>query len=105
MSRSDLYLADLFAGGGGFSTGVAQTCQALGKKPDLVAINHWRIAVETHRRNHPWARHFCTGLDAVNPTAAVTSGRLDLLTASPECTHHSRARGGRPMNDQSRSSA
>src|SRR5690606_3148260 len=24
---------------------------------------------------------------------------------SPECTHHSRARGSRPMNDQSRSTA
>jgi hypothetical protein len=103
--RHDLYLADLFAGGGGFSTGIAEACKQLGKKPDLVAINHWKVAVETHKKNHPWARHLCTGLDAVNPTVEVRGGRLNLLAASPECTHHSNARGGKPMNDQSRSSA
>lgn len=31
--------------------------------------------------------------------------RLDVLVASPECTHHSSARGGVPMSDQSRASA
>jgi DNA (cytosine-5)-methyltransferase 1 len=103
--NNDLYLADLFAGGGGFSTGIAEACKQLGKKPDLVAINHWKTAVDTHTLNYPWARHLCTGLDAVHPTVEVKGGRLNLLAASPECTHHSNARGGKPMNDQSRSSA
>jgi DNA (cytosine-5)-methyltransferase 1 len=103
--KTDLHIADLFAGGGGFSTGVAQACKELDKRPDLVAINHWKTAIETHQRNHPWARHFCTGLDVINPTEATPSSRLNLLCASPECTHHSNARGGRPMNDQSRASA
>jgi DNA (cytosine-5)-methyltransferase 1 len=103
--KNDLYLADLFAGGGGFSTGIAAACKQLGRKPDLVAINHWKVAMDTHTRNHPWARHLCTGLDAVHPTEEVRGGRLNLLAASPECTHHSNARGGKPMNDQSRSSA
>jgi DNA (cytosine-5)-methyltransferase 1 len=35
----------------------------------------------------------------------VPSGKLDLLVASPECTHHSNARGGKPASDQSRASA
>jgi DNA (cytosine-5)-methyltransferase 1 len=35
---------------------------------------------------------------------AVAAGD-DLLVASPECTHHSNARGGKPKNDQSRASA
>ena len=78
-------VADLFAGGGGFSTGIAEACKQLGRKPDLVAINHWKVAVETHKRNHPWARHLCTGLEAVNPTDEVRGGRLNLLAASPEC--------------------
>jgi DNA (cytosine-5)-methyltransferase 1 len=39
------------------------------------------------------------------PRELVKGGRLNLLVASPECTHHSNARGGRPMNDQSRASA
>ncbi len=104
---SDLYCADLFAGGGGFSTGVARACRRIGRTPELVAINHWDIAVKTHARNHPWARHLCTGLEAVLPTEVCPNpkGRLNLLVASPECTHHSNARGGRPMSDQSRASA
>ncbi len=102
---TDLYCADLFAGGGGFSTGVAQACTKLGRQPDLVAINHWNIAVQTHKQNHPWARHLCTGLDGVDPAKVCPKGRLNLLVASPECTHHSNARGGKPMSDQSRASA
>lgn len=107
MRQGSLYCADLFAGGGGFSTGVARTCRKLDRQPDLVAINHWHIAIRTHKRNHPWARHLCTGLEAVDPTQVCPNprGRLNLLVASPECTHFSRARGGRPMSDQSRASA
>lgn len=44
-------------------------------------------------------------IDSINPRVAVPGGKLDILVASPECIHHSRARGGRPMNDQSRSTA
>jgi len=103
--KHDLYLCDLFAGGGGFSTGIARACKKLNKTPDLIAVNHWDKAVETHKANHPWARHYCTGLDAVVPTAVSKSPRLQLLSASPECTHHANARGSKPMSDQSRSSA
>jgi len=95
---------DLFAGAGGTSTGLAQAAEALGLRIELTAINHWEIAVESHARNHPWAQHLCASLDALNPRDVVR-GRLDLLVASPECTHHSTARGGRPMLDQSRASA
>lgn len=96
---------DLFCGAGGTSTGLAIACQSIGKKPDLIAVNHWDIAIETHALNHPWARHLCAWLDAVDPAKTVPSGRLNLLVASPECTHFSTARGGKPMHDQSRASA
>jgi DNA (cytosine-5)-methyltransferase 1 len=72
---------------------------------DLLAVNHWRVAVDTHARNHPWARHLCADLSTVDPNKAIPGGRLDLLIASPECTHHSIARGGKPCSDQSRASA
>lgn len=101
---SDLVCDDLFAGAGGTSTGLAQACKKLSRTPELTAINHWNIAVETHRRNHPWARHFCTGIDAIHPGELHPKGRMDLLVASPECTHHSNARGGKPMCNQSRTS-
>lgn len=97
--------ADLFCGAGGTSTGLWQACQELGAKLELFAINHWNVAISTHSTNHPYAKHLCESIDNVDPRKLVRSGRLNLLVASPECTHHSNARGGRPMSDQSRASA
>jgi site-specific DNA-cytosine methylase len=39
----------------------------------------------------------------VRPHLIVPEGYLDLLMASPTCTHHSVARGGKPTSDQQRS--
>lgn len=100
-----LTIADLFCGAGGTSTGAVEAIQALGYRADLTAINHWPRAVATHTANHPEARHYCASLDALNPRDLYAEGGLDLLWASPECTNHSRSKGGRPKNDQSRSTA
>lgn len=97
--------ADLFCGAGGFSTGLERAAEATGRRVELVAVNHWHTAVETHSQNHPRAVHFCEDLTTLDPRKAVPGGKLDLLVASPECTHHSNARGGKPMADQSRASA
>lgn len=97
--------ADLFCGAGGTSTGLALACEDLGLKVDLLALDHWDVAIQTHEANHPWARHLCKSLHEVDPRRAIPGGRLDLLVASPECTHHSIARGGRPVSDQMRMSA
>jgi DNA (cytosine-5)-methyltransferase 1 len=96
---------DLFAGAGGCSTGLLQAATRRRESVDLVAVNHWPIAVETHTRNHPEARHFCAPVETLDPRVAVPGGKLDILIAAPECTHHSTARGGKPINDQSRASA
>ncbi len=98
-------IADLFCGAGGTSTGAVQACMALGYGVDLTAVNHWERAVETHSANHPGARHLCASIDSLNPRSLFKEGELDVLWGSPECTHHSRARGGRPMLDQSRATA
>lgn len=100
-----LKVADLFCGAGGTSTGVALVCRELEKAVELLAINHWQTAIETHRKNHPWATHVCANVEAVDPRKVVPGGRLDLLVASPECIWHSTARGGKPINDQARASA
>lgn len=106
MGREDMFkAADLFCGAGGSSTGLVRAATARALRLELLAINHWRVAVNTHTRNHPWARHLCADLSAVDPSKVVPGGRLDLLIASPECTHHSNARGGKPCSDQSRASA
>lgn len=98
-----VYAADLFCGAGGTSTGLMQACASLGLDLELLAVNHWERAVQTHAANHPGAQHYCARIDQLEPRKVCPRG-LDLLIASPECTHHSRARGGRPMNDQSRAS-
>lgn len=104
MSKT-LRSADLFCGAGGSSTGLYLVAQEMGRKLDLVAVNHWQPAIDTHSANHPRSRHYCAALEHVDPREAVPSGRLDLLIASPECIFHSRARGGKPINDQRRASA
>lgn len=103
MSRA-INIVDLFCGGGGTSTGAIRAASRAGLKVELCAVNHWEIAIETHSRNHPTAKHLCKAIDQVRPREAVR-GQVDLLLASPECTHHSVARGGMPINDQSRMSA
>jgi DNA (cytosine-5)-methyltransferase 1 len=98
-------MADLFCGAGGEGTGMIDAVEAAGRRWDMLAVNHWDLAIETHSRNHPNARHLCENLQSVDPVRAVPGRRLHLLWASPECTHHSNARGGRPRSDQSRASA
>ncbi len=97
-----LLVADLFCGAGGSSTGAEKAIDALGLKMVLVCVNHWPVAIETHRKNYLTARHYLEDVSVAKPQQLVPEGYLDLLMASPECTHFSRARGGKPVNDQSR---
>lgn len=95
-------VADLFCGAGGSSEGARQAIEAEGYEMNLVAVNHWNIAVQTHAANHPKAHHIVEDVSIVDPEAVVPEGYLDLLMASPECRYHSRARGGKPIHDQGR---
>ena len=98
-------VVDMFCGAGGESTGIMQAAAARDMKIHLTAINHWEMAIRTHAANHPSADHLCQSVEHIDPTKAVPGKRVNLLWASPECTHHSVARGGRPRSDQSRASA
>jgi DNA (cytosine-5)-methyltransferase 1 len=98
-------VADLFCGAGGSSNGILDACASRGLRTQLTAVNHWAVAVATHERNHPEHRHFCADLDSTSPHALVPEGRLDLLWASPSCTEHSYAKGGRAVDDQKRVTA
>ena len=95
--KNTITAVDLFCGAGGTSTGLIQAAESLGKKVELTAINHWAKAIETHKTNHANVRHLCENLDNVNPRALFPQGRINLLVASPECTHHSYARAGSPV--------
>jgi DNA (cytosine-5)-methyltransferase 1 len=101
--RRKILVADLLCGAGGSSTGCARALAELGLEMELVCVNHWPVAIDTHARNHPQARHYCQDISTVRPHLVVPEGYLDLLMASPSCTHHSVARGGKPTSDQQRS--
>jgi DNA (cytosine-5)-methyltransferase 1 len=105
LKRRKIKAADLFCGAGGTSTGLRLACEEAGIHLELIAVNHWDIAIATHSKNHPESQDICASLDTVNPRELIPDQKLDLLVASPECTHHSIARGGMPINDQSRASA
>lgn len=93
-----LRAADLFCGAGGTSAGAHATGQA----EVVFALNHWDRAIQTHSANFPNAKHVNSRLEGTRPGEAEN---INLLFASPECTHHSRARGGKPTSDQQRSGA
>jgi len=94
-------VVDLFAGGGGASTGIEA---ALGRPVD-VAINHNPMALKVHAVNHPDTVHMATDVWDVDPLEATQGRPVELLWASPDCRHHSRAKGGKPRDKKIRSLA
>lgn len=102
--RDDVVRAvDLFCGAGGLSAGLAETCLRLDKETEISAVNHWDKAIESHRKNYPEAEHYQKKIDEIDPQEVVPCGRVKLLTAGPECTHFSIARGSKPVKEQPRS--
>ena len=85
-------VVDCFAGGGGASTGIEA---ALGRPVDI-AINHDPAAIAMHRANHPETKHFCENILTVDPREACGSRPVGVAWFSPDCTHHSKAKGGQP---------
>ena len=102
MKRRVLNTADLFCGAGGATTGMEDALEKKGVQHVGIAINHWKIAVETMKRNHPAVDTKCMSIEEAVPAELVPGGELDILWASPSCTHHSRAKGGKPRSNQLR---
>ena len=86
-------IIDSFAGGGGASTGIEM---ALGRSPD-VAINHDAAALAMHQANHPDTLHLNTNVWHVDPAEVCRGRRVGLAWFSPDCKHHSKAKGGKPV--------
>ena len=92
---------DMFCGGGGSSYGAE-----LAGAEIVGGIDSWPLASEIFADNFPEACVFNGRVEDYEPEMiADTTGPIDLLLASPECTNHSCARGGRPRLDASRDSA
>ena len=86
-------VVDLFAGGGGASTGIARAY----REPD-VAVNHNPIALAVHRANHPNTAHYVADVYEVDPRKATGGQPVAIIWASPDCRHHSKAKGGAPRD-------
>ena len=98
MIQPDEIVVDCFAGGGGASTGIEA---ALGRPIDI-AINHDPQAIAMHVANHPETRHYCENVWDVDPREATSGRPVGLAWFSPDCTFHSKARGGKPFRDRNR---
>ncbi|MBR4401050.1 MAG: DNA cytosine methyltransferase [Synergistes sp.] len=92
---------DLFAGGGGVSCGFEM---AMGFSPDI-AVNHSPEAIAMHMANHPDTKHYQTDVWEVDPVEVCAGRPVGMLWASPDCTHFSKAKGGRPRSRKIRSLA
>lgn len=87
-------IIDCFAGGGGASVGIEM---ALGRPVDI-AINHDPQAIRMHKVNHPDTLHLTEDIFKVDLKKYVAGRHVALMWASPDCTSHSKAKGGQPRN-------
>lgn len=85
-------IIDCFAGGGGVSVGIEM---ALGRQVDI-AINHDPDAILMHKTNHPDTLHLTEDIFKVDLKKYVNGQHVALMWASPDCTSHSKAKGGKP---------
>lgn len=91
-------LVDCFAGGGGASLGIEQAMD----RPVDIAINHDSIAIATHAENHPHTQHYIEDVFRVDPVEATGGMPVGLAWFSPDCSHHSKAKGGKPRSNKRR---
>lgn len=90
--KMDDLIIDCFAGGGGASVGIEM---ALGRHVDI-AINHDPEAIRMHEVNHPDTIHLTEDIFKVDLQKYVKRRKVALMWASPDCTSHSKAKGGQP---------
>lgn len=90
----------LFAGMGGGCDGLEEA----GFHVHL-AINHDPVAIAVHQKRHPHTRHERCDVFEVCPKEATQGRGVRVLHASPDCTHFSVAKGGKPVSKRRRSLA
>lgn len=91
LNDSDITLKDLFCGCGGSTTGAVNVPGVRVK----YAMNHWKLAVDSHNTNHPDTLHDCADISETHPARYT---RTTGLIGSPECTNHTLAKGHRRKN-------
>ena len=83
---------DGFAGGGGASCGLKMAGIDV-----TIAINHDPAAIRMHTVNHPKTLHLTEDIFQVDLSKYIDPDDcVDVMWASPDCTSHSKAKGGQP---------
>jgi len=93
---SELLVVDNFAGGGGASLGLER---GLGRSVDI-AVNHDLRSIRMHQANHPNTQHFAEDVWDVSPLKACGGRAVGFFWLSPDCTDHSKAKGGPIQRDR-----
>ena len=92
---------DMFCGAGGSSLGARE-----GGAKIVGGVDLWGPAVESFKLNFPEAHVFQEDLRILTPESVLEkTGPIDLLISSPECTHHTCARGSKPRSEESKDTA
>jgi site-specific DNA-cytosine methylase len=96
MEQIDMFneiIIDAFAGRGGASKGIEKATD----RPVNIAINHDPYAILIHKTNHPNTLHIPEDIFSVDLRKYIKKGqRVKLFWASPDCTSHSKDKGGKP---------
>ncbi|WP_456867564.1 DNA cytosine methyltransferase [Galbibacter sp. BG1] len=106
------FVIDLFCGAGGTSEGIhLSNCDST----VIACVNHDEKAIESHRLNHPQAKHFIEDIRnpevvwflklRVNALRKLYPNCIITIWASLECTNFSKAKGGLPRDADSRTLA
>lgn len=88
---------DVLCGAGGMTL-----AQHLSGFSVAAALNHWQLALDSQAVHFPDTPHFCAD---VRTQHAEALGRADYFHMSPDCRHHSRAKGGKPVDPSVRALA
>jgi len=100
-SMDQIRAFDMFCGAGGASLGARE-----GGATIVGGVDLWGPAIESFQLNFPNAHVFHKDLRELTPEEVLKkTGPVDLLISSPECTHHTCARGAKPRSEESRDTA
>lgn len=111
----DMAFIDLFCGAGGTSTGIERASVNMRKIAKVIlCVNHDAFAIKSHEANHPDAIHMVEDVRSVKMKHLIPLIReirrayphiKICIWASLECTNFSKAKGGQPRDEDSRTLA
>ena len=107
-----LYFIDLFCGAGGVTSGLHNAMHNNIRVAKVIAcINHDANAIKSHYLNHPETVHYTEDIRTVDISGIVEQvmnirkndpDAIICIWCSAECTNHSKAKGGKSRNADSR---